>query len=51
MGWNQYDEKFRLKPAMDPSKTWAVVDSELWFKCMVWARYFSLVSGFYGVNK
>lgn len=30
VGWKQYDEQFRLKMAMNPSKSWAVVDSEHW---------------------
>lgn len=51
VGWKQYDEQFRLKMAMDPSKSWAVVDSELWVIYMVGPSNSSPVSGFYGVNK
>lgn len=30
LGWKEYDEQFRLKMAMDPSKPWDIVDQELW---------------------
>ena len=30
LGWKKYDEQFRLKMGMDPSKSWENIDQELW---------------------
>ncbi|CAC5413811.1 unnamed protein product [Mytilus coruscus] len=30
LGWKHYDEQFRLRKAIDPTGSWATVDSELW---------------------
>ena len=35
MGWKSYDEQFRFKMSMDPSKSWDSVDQELWLLFMV----------------
>lgn len=49
--WKQYDEHFRLKMAMDPSKSWAADDLELWVIYMAGASSSSPVSELYGANK
>ena len=33
-GWVHYDEQFRLRKALNPSSSWAVVDTELWLLYM-----------------
>ncbi|KAK3088512.1 hypothetical protein FSP39_020020 [Pinctada imbricata] len=33
-GWQKYDEQFRLKLSIDPTLSWAMVDSELWLLYM-----------------
>ncbi|CAC5389834.1 unnamed protein product [Mytilus coruscus] len=30
LGWKLYDEQFRLRKALDPASSWAIVDPELW---------------------
>lgn len=35
LGWKCYDEQFRLKMSMDPTKSWDIVDNELWLLYMV----------------
>ncbi len=30
LGWRSYDEQFRLRQEVHPSRSWAVLDSELW---------------------
>lgn len=50
-GWKLYDEQFRLKIAMDPAKSWASVDSELWVMYMVGGQQNSSASGAYNGNK
>ena len=32
--WVHYDEQFRLRKALNPSSSWAVVDTELWLLYM-----------------
>lgn len=39
VGWKQYDEQFRLKMAMDPSKSRAVVDSEIWWALAILLQF------------
>ncbi|VDH91302.1 Hypothetical predicted protein [Mytilus galloprovincialis] len=34
LGWKLYDEQFRLRKALDPASSWAIVDSELWLLYM-----------------
>ena len=34
MGWKTYDQQFRLRKAIDPSKKWDSVDDELWLLYM-----------------
>lgn len=33
-GWLAYDRQFRLRMAADPSRSWSIVDSELWLICV-----------------
>ena len=33
-GWVHYDEQCRLRKALNPSSSWAVVDTELWLLYM-----------------
>lgn len=35
MGWKTYDEQFRYKMSIDPSKDWGNIDQELWLLYMV----------------
>ena len=51
LGWKSYDEQFRLKVALDPSKSWALVDTELWVMYIVGGQHSSLVSGGNNGNK
>lgn len=50
MGSKQYNEQFRIKMDMDPSKSWAVVNSERWV-CLWWGKQLRAVSGLYGISK
>ncbi|CAG2232652.1 unnamed protein product [Mytilus edulis] len=34
LGWKLYDEQFRLRKALDPASSWAIVDPELWLLYM-----------------
>ena len=45
LGWKSYDEQFRLKVALDPSKSWALVDTELWVMYIVGANTLLLFLG------
>ena len=35
LGWRTYDIQFRLKQAMAPAQSWAVIDSELWLRVLL----------------
>ena len=35
LGWKEYDEQFRLKMSVNPTKSWEVIDQELWLLYMV----------------
>lgn len=49
-GWKIYDEQFRLKLAMDPTKSWSAIDTELWVMYMVGGHNMA-PAGVQGVNK
>ncbi len=38
MGWRTYDEQFRLKQAVNPAQSWAIIDSELWLRVLLSPR-------------
>ena len=37
-GWRTYDEQFRLKQALNPTQSWATIDSELWLRFLLAPR-------------
>ena len=46
MGWKTYDIQFRLKQAMNPTQSWATIDSELWLRVLLSPKPFAQVGGF-----